>query len=167
LIELCIYLSKREKKSLSDFLVKAEENADVTEVHNIDARQYKLIIQEHRKQLEKKDNLIARIKTIRNKNIAHADEAFFKNPNDIYKKYPIHTSETDELLDIISNILKDHHIYLFGRDMDMVFRTSSGIEAILIYTRAYKRIWEDDRLRHINRSIYSEDDYNTTDSICS
>jgi uncharacterized secreted protein with C-terminal beta-propeller domain len=70
-------------------------------------------------------------------------------------------------LDIISNILKDHHIYLFGRDMDMVFRTSSGIEAILIYTRAYKRIWEDDRLRHINRSIYSEDDYNTTDSICS
>ncbi|MGD1045636.1 MAG: hypothetical protein ABR936_09965 [Bacteroidota bacterium] len=174
LIELCILLSKREEKSLFDFLLKSEENANaiipqmdiqLRDNPNISVNQYKPLIQEHKKQLDEKSDIIKRIEARRDKNLAHADATFFNNPNDIYQRYPIDINEIDELMEIISNILKAHHIYLFGVDMDMEFRTSSGTEAILIYIRAYKRIWEDDRLKHINSSIYSQDDYNTTESI--
>jgi hypothetical protein len=174
LIELCILLSKREEKSLFDFLLKSEENANsiIQQIDiqlrgnsNISVSQYKSVIQQHKKQLEEKSDLIKRIESRRDKNLAHADAKFFNNPNDIYQRYPIDINEIDELMEIISTILKAHYIYLFDMDMDMDFRTSNGIEAVLIYIRAYKRIWEDNRLKHINMSIYSEDDYNTIDSI--
>jgi hypothetical protein len=175
LIELCKLLSEDEDKSLVDFLRKAKEHANsidpqiydiASERHRtVATSQYRSVIQQHKKMLDDKKGLIKRIRGRRNKMLAHSDATYFNNPEKIYSKYPINIIEIDELLETVSTILKSHYNYLFNTDLGMTFHTSTGLEAVLIYVRAYKRFWEDNRLTKLKKFSYSQDNFDVSDSI--
>jgi hypothetical protein len=173
LIELSMMLSRREQKSIIDFLEKSVEHAESINPQEDDLsigqnrtkniQTYRTKVQEQLDQIEGKRETISRIEGWRDKFLTHADATFFNKPNEIYNKYPINTEDIDQLFAIISEILRYHYSALFNTDLGMKVFTANGLDAILIHTRAFKRIWYDERLKHLNKFLYTQDKYNKTD----
>lgn len=152
LVELAIMLSKKEERSLFDWLKKAQEHAKAIEPNRfnlnifperrepIEPKEYKAIIEKHREQLLSQDNLIKNIKALRDKTIAHLDKTYFNEPSAIYKDYPIEKDNIDQLIEMIGEILHEHYSYLFEADLRMEIMSESHVDVVLKYARSFQRV---------------------------
>jgi len=169
LIELCMLLDDREKKSILDFLVKAKEHSkaiqpkrfSVTKFKRepVNFQEYQRIIEEHQKLLNSKDDIIKNVIGRRDTSLAHSDAKFFNNPDDTYVKYPLSDENIDELIDLSTEILRTQHLYLMDADLDIQVYATSNIDTILWHTRGFNRVWFDKRATELNPGLYKLDDY--------
>lgn len=158
LVELSMLLSKNEDRSLFDWLKKAREHApsiepthynpkySMGEHESIKPREYQDIVDKHTTQLKSQKDVTKKIKARRDKVIAHLDKTFFDDPLAISIHYPIYTTEIDQLIEIISDVLRQHYKYLFQADMRMEILSAMNVDVILTYARAFKRVREDSAL---------------------
>jgi len=157
LIELSKYLLKNEKRSIRNFLKIACENASIigptkyNKVKNgalrvpIKTEVYRKIIRRHKNLIESKEDIIRRLKSIRDQYLAHSDPKFFDNPNAAFQQYSIKNSEIDELLEIIKNILRCHHILLLEGDVNLD-TYGMNVDSVLRYILAFSKIRKDKEL---------------------
>jgi hypothetical protein len=157
LVELAALLSDKEDRSLPDWLRMAYLHArslcptrynpsDNNERETIKPEKYKEIIDINIGELNSFNGLINRIKTWRDKSIAHLDKAFFDKPSAIYERYPINNSEIDQLIECISNILHEHYSYICHADLKMEIASAANVDSILSYVQAFQRIRKDKEL---------------------
>jgi hypothetical protein len=158
LVELSMLLSKDEDRSLFDWLKKAHEHAPSIgptrynpkyskgEREPIKAKEYRGIIDKHTTQLESQKDVVEKIKARRDKAIAHLDKTYFEDPLAVNIHYPIYTTEIDQLIEIVSDVLRQHYKYLFQADMRMEILSPMNVDVILTYARAFKRVREDSAL---------------------
>ena len=111
--------------------------------------------------IQEYDKVIKHIKVRRDNAFAHTASKYFNNPNKIYEHYPISLSDIDNLMLLITDILRTHHSYLFNSDIDLEVKSTGNVDNVLINNRAFKRVWRDRRI--INCGIkpyrYKLDDY--------
>jgi len=108
--------------------------------------------------IESKAAVLEKIKALRDKT-THADKDYFNNPSKINKKYGVIDSEIDELLELASKILRFHYAHIFSSDLDMKIYSSSNVDSVLTYVRAFDRFWHDKRLNNVKKYIYKLEDY--------
>jgi len=149
LIELCKFIDEDEQKSLRDFLNKSRENekplqatsikiiADAFNHKVIPPDEYVSIVNNQIVKLESHKAVIDNLKARRNKVLAHTDAAFFNNPDKHYEKYPLMTEDIDKLLKTTEEILFEQGLYLLGSDSDFALYTTSGVDRVLEFMRAY------------------------------
>ena len=158
LVELAIILSDKEDRSLLDWLKKAHEHAKSIgptrynpnyfkgEREPIKPEEYKSIIDRQISQLKSQKNVIDRIKALRDKSITHLDKTYFDNPSAINRDYPINKYEIVQLIEAVSEILKQHYSYLFQADLRMEILSEINVDVILNYARAFQRVRKDNAL---------------------
>ena len=157
LVELAAILSEKEERSLIDWLRKACVHArsicpsrynpnGKNEREVIKENEYREIIDQNISDLDSFDDLINRIKSWRDKFIAHFDKSFFDTPKAIYEKYPITNSEIDELIECVAQILHEHYSYLFHADSRMEILSETNVDSILRYVQAFQKVWKDKKL---------------------
>jgi len=157
LVELAALLSEKEDRSLIDWLRKACVHARSicptrynpnrkNERESIRENEYRKIIDENISDLDSFNNLINRIKSWRDKSIAHLDKTFFDTPSAIYEKYPITNSEIDELIECVTRILHEHYSYLFHADSRMEILSETNVDSILSYVQAFQKVRKDKKL---------------------
>lgn len=169
LIELSKLFSDKEQKSIIDFLKKAKENASSISPTTFDREkfqrvalklcEYKCIIDEQMKKILSKEVAIRKIKAHRDKALAHSDAEFFLNPGKLNEKYPLEFKEVDELMEIAIEILRYQNVYLFESDLDIKVYSTSNVESVLQYVRAFKRILEDEIIGGAKNLKYKWDSY--------
>lgn len=175
LLELCKFVSNNEEKSLIVWLHKAKENAkelspslynknsdDSRERIPLTAENYIKIIDEHLDQLQKHNNTIKSLKGRRDKVLAHTDKAFFNNPTKVFDKYPLSNLDINALMNSISEILSKHHLLLLHGDANMGVESTSDVDKILNYVRAFARVRKDKKVTHDCKIMvykYLRDDY--------
>lgn len=153
LVELASLLSEGEEKSLLDWLGKAREHAAHLQPSLYDAscsRQRSMVLDEYREIIERQlseigrhQDTIERIKTHRDKAIAHLDRAYFNNPEKLYMDYPLKDDDIDCLLDLVKNILRNHYEYLFNVDADLEVGSAATSDTLLRYAEAFLRAGND------------------------
>ena len=153
LVELSMFLSKKEDRSLLDWLNKAKEhapsvnptcyNATEHEYEPIKPEKYRAIIDDQIAQLHSKKNVIGRIKSRRDKAIVHLDKDYFDNTKSINIVYPLSDQEIDNLLEVVSSILRKHYNCLFEEDMSMEVKSVHSVDTVLRYARAWMRARRD------------------------
>lgn len=158
LVELAMLLSRKEQRSLFDWLTKAREHASSLDptVYNpefsevdrepVAPEDYQEIIDGQLEELEKHDDLIDRIKARRDKVIAHMDKKYFKDPAAVYDDFPLSTEEIDTLFDSVSEILRKHHSLLTGANLNMEIVSGHHVDVVLRYARAHMRARRDRKL---------------------
>lgn len=167
LVELATMLSESEERSLIDWLKKAREHAKSifptrynpnykSEREPIKAKEYQSIIDQNLSELDSHENVISRIKAWRDKLIAHLDITYFDDPLPIYKDYPINNTEIDQLIETVSKILHEHHLYLFEADLRVEILSEMNVDSVLNYVRAFQRIRKD---KHLIESGFKPIDY--------
>jgi hypothetical protein len=172
LIELYKLVSDREQKSIVDFLRKAKQHAasvqpreydpTLSKDRDVDPSDFSRVVRSQMDTLTNKKDLIHRLEDRRDK-FTHADASVFNDPVSIFTKYPIDSSEIDELIDIVADILRVHYAYLFSTDLYLQeVITATGTNTVLRHLRAFNRIWDDDRLANLRRDLYLSDNYDET-----
>jgi len=157
LVELAALLSDKEDRSLIDWLEKACVHAKVlcpsrykpsekNEREVIKPNEYRAIIDKNIIALDSFNDLTNRIKTWRDKSIAHLDKAFFDTPSAIYDRYTIKNSEIDKLIECVSQILHEHYSYIFHADSRMEILSVTNVDSILRYVQAFQRVRKDKEL---------------------
>ena len=174
LIELYKLLYVTEDRSIIDFLSTLREyvpgvspkryNPRTESRETINPKVYQSAIQRHLRYFQSKSDVIARIKGYRDKVIAHSDKEYFIDPLVILKAYHLTNIEIDELLSAVTRILRFHHTYMFDSDIDLRVHSSSNVDSILVYVRAYDRIWHDKKLNNIKKYVYKLDDYQQSET---
>jgi len=169
LIELCMLLNDREKRGIVDWLSKAKQHTKSLEpkLFNHDTNQYEVvkpllyhnIISKHQKVLEQKKELINRIKGRRDKALAHSDARYFSKPEDIYVKFPLSIKDVDDLIETITDILKEQYLYLIGGDLDINVYATTNVDTLLLNARAFKRVWHDKRAKLLFPYLYKLDNF--------
>jgi|WetSurMetagenome_2_1015567.scaffolds.fasta_scaffold123749_1 hypothetical protein len=169
LIELCLLLDDREEKCIVDFLVKANEHAQVIEPkrfniekwkrETLNTKEYQEIVSKQQKLVESKKETINNIKGRRDTSLAHSDAKFFNNPDDTYIKYPLSDENIEGLIELATEILRMQHVYLFDSDLDIQVYATSNIDTILWHIRGFNRLWHDPRARDLHPGLYKQDDY--------
>lgn len=167
LIELYKLFAENEDRTLIDYLNKLKSNIDSVSPTKYDIQAgenikikssvYIGIINRQLKSIESKKEILKRIKALRDKT-THADKDYFNNRTAVYKKYPVNNSDVDDLINLASRILKFHYSHIFNASLEMKIHSSNDISSLLIYTRAYDRIWHDKNL-NIKKYIYKLDKY--------
>jgi hypothetical protein len=168
-----MFLSEKGKRSLFDWLKKAKEhtasikptryNASYSkgEREPIKTKEYHVIIDDQIAQLHARNNVIDRIKARRDKAIAHLDKKYFDDPKAVDRDYPLEDNDIDDLMEVVSSILRKHHSCLFKADVDMEIKSVHTVDTVLRYARAFMRARRDFNL--INRVFrpveYMQDDY--------
>jgi len=158
LVELAVILSENEDRSLIDWLMKACVHArsicpirynpnGKNDRDAINENEYRKIIDQNISDLDSFNDLINRIKSWRDKFIAHFDKSCFDKPLAIYEKYPITNSEIEELIECVARILHDHYLYLFYADSRMEILSETNVDSILRYVQAFQKIRKDKTLR--------------------
>ena len=127
LVELSIFLSEAEDRSLLDWLNKAKENAaslKPTRCHltrsdyePIQPEEYRAIIDDQIAQLEAQKDVIDRIKARRDKALVHLDKKYFDETDSIQTDYPLSNDEIDDIMHLVSCILRKHYNCLLERDI--------------------------------------------------
>ena len=152
LVKLAIILSKKEDRSLFDWLMKAHEHAisieptrfnpdySTGEREPIKPEEYKAIIDKHIKQLESQKKVMERIKALRDKSIVHLDKTYFDDPSAINIDYPINKDDIVQLIEAVSEILHQHYSYLFQADLRMEILSEMNVDVVLNYARAFQRV---------------------------
>lgn len=162
LIEICKFIDSREEISLRKWLILAKENADnleptkfnsetgIREIIAVD--NYQNIVDSHTALLDTHDKIITNLKARRDKALAHTDEDFFNNPEDHFAKYPLIMEDISGLIKTINDILQEHGVYLFEKDIDMRVHTVNNLERVLQFTRGFERAQKDKKLHE--KDIY-------------
>lgn len=152
-VELCALLSSREQRSLVDWLEKAHKHAsslgpeqyhverDTYEL--IDPEEYSQIINGHLAKINQRKGVIDRLKTHRDKAIAHLDKTYFENPDKLYLDHPLHDSDVLDLLDLVKDVLTTHYLYLFKADADLGVQSVTDVQTVLQYVEAFARVRAD------------------------
>jgi len=177
LVELCRLLTERENRSLLDWLRKAKEHAGSieparysprgsgSEYELIDRSEYREIVDSHLEMLSSQSDVIGHIKARRDKSIAHFDKKYFGDQKAIYEDYPLGDEDLDQLMSDVSEILREHYLYLFKSNLLMEVTSARRVETILDYVRAFQRVRSDhDLLKKGFRPMeYRGDDFNEGD----
>lgn len=171
LIELCKLLSSEEEKSLIKFLkfAKSQSNAiepkEFIKLENkrlqINSEEYDQLISLQLRDIKSHKTLIQNIIGRRNKILAHADKEYFYDDSRIENDFPIDMDGVDDLIKTIDNIIRAHHSCLFHSDVDLEVKSTGNLDRLLIYTRAFKRVWEDKKLINLGVKpyVYRLDEY--------
>lgn len=157
IVEFASVFSKNEDRSLFDWLNKAYEHAKVLEPSMyfpsdtndrkaIKPREYQTIIQNQISQLESHSDEINKIKSLRDKLIAHFDKPYFENPGLALENYPVTPSEIGELIETASKIMKKHYSYLFNADLRIETIVSGNVDHVLFSALAFQQIRKDQDL---------------------
>ena len=77
----------------------------------IDPEEYSQIINGHLAKINQRKGVIDRLKTHRDKAIAHLDKTYFENPDKLYLDHPLHDSDVLDLLDLVKDVLTTHYLY--------------------------------------------------------
>lgn len=170
-VELSMFLSETEDRSLCDWLNKAKEHAasmNPTRFNKIE-REYELIKPEkyrhiidcHIAQLQARQDVIARIRTHRDKEIVHLDKEYFNNPQALDENYPLNADDIDDLMEVVSRILREHCSYLFEASMSMEVGSVQNVDTVLQYARAWMRVRKDYNLidKGFKPVEYTREDY--------
>ena len=106
-VELSMFLSDKEERSLLDWLKKAKEhaasveptryNAANSERERIECEEYCNIIDNQICQLHARKCVINRIKAHRDKAIAHLDKRYFDDPKTLNRDYPLDDGDIGDL----------------------------------------------------------------------
>lgn len=171
LVELSMFLSEKEDRSLLDWLYKAKEHAGSMKPTRYDAtlsrqepikpEKYRAVIDDHIAQLRAKEDVIDRIKSHRDKSIAHMDRKYFDDTESIERDYPLTEPEIDDLMDRVSCILRKHHNCLLQADVSLEVRSIHNVEKLLDYARAWMRARRDPKFRETGSwpVDYERDEY--------
>ena len=173
LVELSMFLSEKETRSLLDWLKKAKEHAASLnptcynpsysdgEREPIKPDEYRALIDDQISQLQDKIEVIEIIKTRRDKAIAHLDKAYFDEPKALDKDYPLSDDDIDDLMKVVSSILRKHYSCLFEADMRMEVMSIHNVDTVLKYARAFMRARRDFNLieKGFKPVLYMRDDY--------
>ena len=157
IVEFASLFSKKEDRSLFDWLDRAYEHAkalepsiyspnDTSDRKTIKPREYQTIIRKHIAQLDSHSDEINRIKALRDKLIAHFDKSYFENPELAFENYPVTPSEIGELIGTTSRIMKKHYSYLFNADLRMELIVSGNVDNVLFSALAFQQIKNDREL---------------------
>lgn len=157
LVEIHSFISGRDDKSLVDWLRKAYEHAEALrptryvprpkdEHVPIGEEEYRSIVKNHQQMLGRKRDLEERITELRHNLIAHFDSQYFDDPEAATEDHPVKVEEIDDLIDVISEILETHHLYLLGGDLSTEVHGGGSINAVLDYVRAFQRARQDSDL---------------------
>lgn len=151
LVEMAMILSPKEQVSLIDWLKKAREHApslaptrynpsySSVKREPIKPKEYRALIDRHINRLDAQRDVIHRIKSQRDKAIAHLDKAYFDNPKALDKDYPLRDDDIDRLVEVVSDILGKHHSCLFEADLRMENLSTRNVDVVLKYARAFQR----------------------------
>ena len=126
---------------------------------------YKTIIERHLRLIHRKIDVIAKIKGFRDKVIAHSDKKYFNNPHAVLNKYHMDNAEIDELLSVITKVLKFHYGCLLKSNVDIKVHSSSDMNSVLVYVRAFDRVWHNKYLNNIKKYAFKLDDYEASSII--
>jgi len=173
LVELSMLLSQREERSLLDWLKKAGEHTAAVKPTRynpnysggkrepIKPKEYRALIDGQIAQLDARKDIIERIKARRDKAIAHLDKAYFDDPKAVYRDYPLSDNDIDDLMEVVSSILRKHHSCLFEADIRMEVSSVHTVDTVLQYTRAFMRVRKDFDLikKGFMSRLYMLDDY--------
>jgi len=151
LVEIHSFISGRDDKSLVDWLRKAYEHAGALQPTryvkdkyvSINEGEYRSIVKNHQQMLGRRRDLEDRIRELRHNLIAHFDSQYFDNPEAAKEEHPVEVEEIDDLIEVISEILETHHLYLLGGDLTMEVYGGGSIDAVLDYVRAFQRARQD------------------------
>ena len=152
-VESLKLVNKREERSLIKWLSQAKTYAKnlkpskrnrKTDKHElIKVKDYQDIIIENESKIFNQNEIILKIKGIRDKVIVHTDPLYFLNERAVYKKYPVSLTEVKLLLSTIGDILRQQHDYLMKSAAILELKGLGSVESILKYTRAFMRIRKD------------------------
>ena len=153
-VELFMFLSERRKeRSLRDWLNKAKEHAASInptrfnkierEYEPIKPEKYRRIIDYQIAQLQARQNIIDRIKAHRDKAIVHMDKEYFNDPQAFDTKYSLSAGDIDDLMEVVSCILRKHYSCLFQASMSMEVGSVQNVDRVLQYARAWMRVRRD------------------------
>lgn len=157
-VELYLIVSEREDRSLRDWLRKAGEHASAlgpTRSNRsisgngrepVPVHEYREIVKEHLSLLDANSDLVDRLKSRRDKAIAHLDKSYFDGRKSIGADFPVSSAEIDDLISVISDILREHHSYVFESSLTMEISSARTVDQILRYARAWKRARSDKEL---------------------
>ena len=171
LVELSMFLSEKEDRSLLDWLNKAKEhagsikptryNATLSEQEPIEVAEYRTIIDRQISQLQNQQDTIDRIKSRRDKGIAHLDKKYFENAESIDWDYPLGDEDIDDLMDTVSGVLRKQYSCLLGASVNLEVQSVHNIDTLLKYARAWMRARRDFSLikKGFSPVVYERDDY--------
>ncbi|MEO8398489.1 MAG: hypothetical protein ABI550_01610, partial [Ignavibacteriaceae bacterium] len=153
LIELCKFIDQDEKKSLNNWMIKAKEHVIPLEPTYYDRnsgkrlkmkkKDFVSLVDSQMTELRKQSKTIRNLKARRNKVLAYTDAAFFNDPRNLRIKYPLFTSDIDELLETVRGILRKFCVPMFEADYDLsTVHTIYSLDTILTYARAF--MWAND-----------------------
>ncbi len=174
LVELSMFLSNNEDRSLVDWLKKARKHAGSImqtgdySTHSVNepmkTDQYRDIIDCQIAQLHENENVINRIKAHRDKAIAHLDRKYFDNTNSIERDYPLNDHEIDDLMETVDGILRKHYRCLLGASVNLEVQSFQNLDTVLTYARAWMRVRCDFSLieKGFRPVAYVRDDYKPT-----
>lgn len=165
LIDTYKLVSPKEDKSLVDWLNQVKVHTEAFKPvqyslrHNktqiISKKEYPEIVDRHIEQIISKQPIIDRIKGRRNTFLAHRDSEIFNNSQLLEELYPINDSEIEELLETISDIFKEQHLYVCDSAFDVRINSGTDIETVLRFIRAATRFREDERLtKELKVNVY-------------
>ena len=170
-VELSMFLSDKEERSLLDWLKKAKEhaasveptryNATNSERERIECEEYCNIIDNQICQLHARKCVINRIKAHRDKAIAHLDKRYFDDPKTLNRDYPLDDGDIDDIMEVVSSILRKHYSCLFETDMCMEILSIYNVDEVLKYVRAFQRARSDRTLikKGFMPVVYERDNY--------
>lgn len=156
LIDVSKLVSEKEDKSLIDWLKQVKMHSESFKPVRYSSKQNKTvvipkklfheIVDKQLEQITSKQAIIDRIIGRRNKFLAHRDSSIFNNSQLLDELYPINDLEIEELLETISNIFIEQHLYVNDSAFDMRINSGTDLETILRFVRAAKRFREDERI---------------------
>ena len=171
-LELYKLTSKREDKSLFDWLDKAKTHVKSLEPSNyspkkgtreiLNSNKYKSLIDDQIEEINNHRSTIDTLKIRRDKDIAHSDSTYFSDPEKLSAMFPLNKIDIEKLMETISSILHKQHTLIFHSDLTMNISSLHNVDSVLIATRAFNRVWKD---KHLTRELgvqvnkYRKDDY--------
>ena len=171
LVELSMFLSEKEERSLLDWLYKAKEhagsmkptryNADLRRQEPMKIEEYRSLIDDQIAQLHANKKVIDKIKAHRDKAIVHLDKKYFDSAESIDRIYPLGDKDIDVLMDTVSGVLRKHYRCLLGASVNLEVKGVWNVETVLTYARAWMRARRDSALieKGFRPVDFERDDY--------
>ena len=171
LVELSMFLSEKEERSLLDWLYKAKEhagsmkptryNADLRRQEPMKIEEYRSLIDCQIAQLHANKKVIDKIKAHRDKAIVHLDKKYFDNAESIDRIYPLGDEDIDVLMDTASGILQEQYSCLLVASVNLEVKGVWNVDTVLKYARAWMRARRDSALieKGFRPVDYERDDY--------
>ncbi len=148
---LCKWLN-RAKSNCRD-IEPSTANYDTGERIIIQPREYNAIVDSNLAQLEMHFETITNLFARRNKVYAHMDKEFLENPDEHFSRYPLNSLMIDELMNTISDILREQGVYMLESDIDTTtVYTVHNLERVLQFVRGFYRAQHDKELQ--DKGIY-------------